>query len=523
MKNKLSVLIPLCMVLGACGGEDKEQEKVSVEPDITPDAFIFSSKQDVTRGEIYETGYFTVSGIDEPVELSVENCEYSLNEEGYTGVATLVNINDSVKFKLVAPESFNSATTCEVRVGDFSSSFSAATKDALGSIKFYFSSDLNDSNEQVNAEIAYFYADYNSSGNFDRITKFEGNEIVFDSEVPSRYTAVFHAEVKGRSKVVAYTSDSISTEGEVVLSSGYRITNVNDNCKSVTVDATEAISTYNAENIRLVGPALCDYRKETGVNGVITTRVSTEDDERNSLLASIYDSDGNYLAYKFLSPSKLVGDDTYIIDDFITNFTTVEVTNHLDVNRNLEVRSHELRDNGFDLAEYDYIPANSSILLNVIDSPTGEYYIGLYDAEFYGETTSLQSNWSELIVDFIPDTISTDSTYRKVSHLSYNYDGEIEISWSGIGLTSFDKASIVVEGWTEDGNELFWLVDTDNSGMVKLPYLSEIGVLYSSYSLNTVNLQMRAVDDESKTEYGVSATDWFYCEDDFCSSSVTFE
>jgi len=100
--------------------------------DETPDSINIASLSNVETNSQQTSASYTISGIDDGVEISVTGGEYSLgcSDSGFTAGTGTVNNNDTFCLRHTSSASFSSSTTTLVTIGASSFSFSSTTKAA---------------------------------------------------------------------------------------------------------------------------------------------------------------------------------------------------------------------------------------------------------------------------------------------------------------------------------------------------------------------------------------------------------
>lgn len=96
-------------------------------PSTTPDSFSFANVDGVGLNGFVESAAITVSGITEPVPISVSNGQYSKNDGAYTNSAGQVRAGDLVRVRVQTTGSYAQATTATLSIGSVSSKFTAET------------------------------------------------------------------------------------------------------------------------------------------------------------------------------------------------------------------------------------------------------------------------------------------------------------------------------------------------------------------------------------------------------------
>lgn len=96
--------------------------------DNVPDPFTFTDQSDVPWSRNITSNTITVSGINEPVAISITGGTYSINGGDYTDKNGTVSNGDNVTVKLASASSSHTTTSATVTIGGFSDTFSITTK-----------------------------------------------------------------------------------------------------------------------------------------------------------------------------------------------------------------------------------------------------------------------------------------------------------------------------------------------------------------------------------------------------------
>ena len=105
---------------------------VTTQVDITPDAFAFEAQTDVALAALVESNSVTISGLDEPVMISITGGEYSIDGAGFTPEDGVIQAGENVRLRLEAADTFGTTKTATLLVGNTSADFIVTTiKDTL--------------------------------------------------------------------------------------------------------------------------------------------------------------------------------------------------------------------------------------------------------------------------------------------------------------------------------------------------------------------------------------------------------
>lgn len=107
------------------GGVEGVFNVTSTEIDKIPDAFAFTAQNDVQPGVLVMSEEITVTGINTPTEIAVENGVLVLN--GNDSTASTVESGDKVAVKVLTPETVSTKASAKVTIGGVSAEFSVTT------------------------------------------------------------------------------------------------------------------------------------------------------------------------------------------------------------------------------------------------------------------------------------------------------------------------------------------------------------------------------------------------------------
>ena len=123
---------------------------VTTHADITPDEFVFDAQTDVPFDALIESNSVTISGIDEPVSISITGGEYSIDGAGFTPEEGVIEAGESARLRMRSASTFGRTTTATLVVGDTSADFKVTTiKDTLAPralVRFPFPVSMTSSN-----------------------------------------------------------------------------------------------------------------------------------------------------------------------------------------------------------------------------------------------------------------------------------------------------------------------------------------------------------------------------------------
>ena len=105
--------------------------------DTTPEAFIFTSQQDVEINTVVESDMITISGINSPAQISITsctsvNCEYSINDQKYTSDEGTISNGDTVKVRQTSSGLNETTTGLILDIGGVTGEFNITTHKSGG-------------------------------------------------------------------------------------------------------------------------------------------------------------------------------------------------------------------------------------------------------------------------------------------------------------------------------------------------------------------------------------------------------
>lgn len=103
--------------------------------DTTPDAFSFTTQNDVTRSTLLTSNSISVSGIDAAADISISactssSCEYAINGGAWTAAAgaAAVSNGDAIQVRQTSSDSYATATTLTLDIGGVTGAFTVTTE-----------------------------------------------------------------------------------------------------------------------------------------------------------------------------------------------------------------------------------------------------------------------------------------------------------------------------------------------------------------------------------------------------------
>ncbi|MEP1445173.1 MAG: hypothetical protein ABJK37_03535 [Paraglaciecola sp.] len=117
------LLLSLCVM--ACGGSnDAATAGNSTSPnsqtdnDTIPNAFNFSSVQNVSLNTQLHSETITISGINAATTVSINNGQFKINEGEFSSTATTVSNNDKITISLTSANEYNTTHTATLTIGN---------------------------------------------------------------------------------------------------------------------------------------------------------------------------------------------------------------------------------------------------------------------------------------------------------------------------------------------------------------------------------------------------------------------
>ncbi len=99
------------------------------QSDSTPNPFLFEDRDEVSPSQLMTSNTITVTGIDTAIPLLLTTGSYSLNGAAFTAVPTVVNNNDTLVLRLLAPSGAGETLSTTLILGSVFDSFSVSTAD----------------------------------------------------------------------------------------------------------------------------------------------------------------------------------------------------------------------------------------------------------------------------------------------------------------------------------------------------------------------------------------------------------
>jgi len=121
----LSILLSACGG-GGSGGDNPPTPTPTPQPDLTPDSVQFDNYETQTGTDVVRI--FDVTGISQPVPITIEGGQYSIDGGAYTDLASSVSDGQVVSVRVTASEKFSTVTTAIVSIGDAQVEISAVSE-----------------------------------------------------------------------------------------------------------------------------------------------------------------------------------------------------------------------------------------------------------------------------------------------------------------------------------------------------------------------------------------------------------
>lgn len=110
------------------GGVSATFSAVTVAADTTPDAFGFPRRSDAARGTWINSNTVTVSGINTPAPISIENGEYSIDGGAFTSAAGSIDASQSLTIRAQSSSIYSRITRARIMVGTLSVEFEVTSE-----------------------------------------------------------------------------------------------------------------------------------------------------------------------------------------------------------------------------------------------------------------------------------------------------------------------------------------------------------------------------------------------------------
>ena len=102
--------------------------QASTSPDSTPDPFSFNSISRAQLLAIQESNTVTITGINVPVNISVQNGEYRINGGSYQSLTGTINNGDTIQVRHVSSSRRRGTVTTTLTIGNVSATFTSRTR-----------------------------------------------------------------------------------------------------------------------------------------------------------------------------------------------------------------------------------------------------------------------------------------------------------------------------------------------------------------------------------------------------------
>lgn len=126
------LLLSLCVT--ACGGSngaatspDSTSLNSQTDNDTLPNAFTFSSVQNVSLNTLLHSETITISGINAASTISINNGQFKINEGEFSSTTTTVGNNDKITVRITSANEYNTTHTATLTIGTVSATFDVTT------------------------------------------------------------------------------------------------------------------------------------------------------------------------------------------------------------------------------------------------------------------------------------------------------------------------------------------------------------------------------------------------------------
>jgi len=313
----------IVLLFSACGGSSSNPEPQPL-PDTNVNTFVINQALDVEPSDEVISNTVTISGINQPVSLSVSGCSYSLNSSTYQTTNTTVSQSDTINFKLTASDLPETTIVCDITVSQFSTQFSVTTRGELVTIEVFAQSSSVD-------EIALTPSNlfvHDENGENQTAIEITGDKVVIpDSAQGISYTLYANTDMYG------YQYHQLFTIYAANSSQIHRIRpedpgHLYDDCKSVTL--TKDIGDPSVSSFGFYTASQCAniIGSASFLNSAsLTLELSDSSQSENDLIYFTQNTDRNFLGYKLFSSADYQ-DGEVIQADFLTldaDFNTMTV------------------------------------------------------------------------------------------------------------------------------------------------------------------------------------------------------
>lgn len=528
---KYFTLFSLC-ALSACGGSDSDSVE-KVEESHRPNAFSLESFKNVNKQAQVHSGVVTLSGLDEPASLSVQNCTYSLNDAEPASETVSVSNGDTLQFWVTAPNEYDQLTECIITLSDFQTSFVVETKKIVGSVQFEFI-DVVDQYEEQEVEIRQAFI-HSADGLFvEEVDSFEETILYFTGVKPEAYTIV----ASGRddsgddTEMVMYTSLLDETDVDVYLPitlSGNEA--ISEDCKKITLDASEIKQSSSFEqSIEWVGLATnvgCGgYLSRSTTASKLSVDLKSElNDEVTESLVYVAGPNRNLLGYNYIDVSGYMDGDEVPLPSLRTDFIPVTVNNNspevvtmsLWGIVNADAPEHEQEHSV--LGRYEAQAYEMGSAMNTIDFEVEEYYATYRIRYGNNYSGSSQYFWGNQTLSNMPNELSMRVPPGKITFWDIYFEYALDIRWEGTDLEAYDIAQVWISGKNEVDLPFSWQIGATNSGEVTIPVLP--GFNYPDIYDSRVQLFFTSDTEEGTKSLNTSFDG--YCSLSDCNESAYFE
>lgn len=508
-----SLVTLIIIFFTACGGGSSgSTPEPAPEPavDTSVNTFVIDEKLDIEPDTEVISNSITIQGINQAVNLSVDGCSYSLNQQQYQTQATTVNNSDTLTFKIMSSVETDTTVSCEINVSQYMTQFFVTTRLPLVELKVLAKTGGNEETQLTPTRI--FIHDENAE-NLTELEVISADVVIPDSANGVSYTVSVTTDIYG------YTFHNLFTSYNTDLSQTHRIWPEDpgylfDNCKTVSLskDTFEQLESwlgfYTANRCTgYIGKGSSTGQSTTSIQLDVINDANATDD----LIYFTQDDQSNFLGYKLLSSSDYSDGETIDANNITLNTDFNLLSFSFDSIESGDVVVFGRLENGLGLilGEHELYPGSNAAVVNLANIPYDEYSLGLSfwrnDQRFYFR------KYSEEIPSFF------DRQLEKTFFLSADINRNV-LSWNVENQVQFTEVIFQIRT-TINGEEYFWEIYADNNGSLAIPDIAELNT--QDFLKNArVFIYLYSWDETVKESESLFVAGGLECLDGICSLSL---
>ncbi len=502
-----NVFLVVIFIIGftACGGSSSEQS-TEPEPDTSVTSFEVESIAGAEPASEVISDPVTILGINQPVELSVDGCSYSINEQAYQTVSTTVKLNDTVAFKITSSAGPDTTVSCDITVSQFSTQFLVTTRLPMVEVSVEAKTTSKEYTPLLPDRV--FLHDDNGQ-NISELPVDSLSVLIPKPSNGASYTLYKSVNIYGyeyQNLFTVYNSQESKVHKILPAYSHYRF----DDCK--TINLSKETLEQDQSRVSFFTFNSCNTTSGTGSRSVPATLslpVSDDANGVNDLFFFIQDSNENILKYKLFSSSDYSHEETIDAENIVldSEFNQLSVSIEREISGDLRVYG-QTEDKYNLIGSHKVFEGSNNYVVNLVSTPYDSYYHSVTLRK--GEQAYGYAKTTEVVPTILDDQIETKFI------LSANLTDNV-LSWNIENQAQYSKVSVNIS----NGVEYFWRLIAEDNGYITIPNLTEVN--RNAFLSNGAEVFIHLWSQDEVLTENVYAFGRLRCENEVCSLNVTLE